>query len=79
MDIILDSEIDLWNKGILLGGHSFNDLSIYNKDGKILFGKDIRNEFRLPSDFQEKAQVNQEIIESESKRWFWARASFLIG
>jgi predicted nucleotidyltransferase len=70
MDIILDSEIELWNKGILLDGHSFNDLSFYNKDGKILFGKDIRNKFRLPTDFQEKAQVNLEIIEAEFKRWF---------
>lgn len=71
MDIILDSEIELWNKGILLDGHSFNDLSFYNKDGKVLFGEDIRNRFRLPSDFQEKAQVNLEIIEAEFKRWFY--------
>ena len=70
MDIILDSEIELWNKGILLDGHSFSDLSAYNKDGKILFGKDIRNWFKLPSDFQEKAQTNLEIIEAEFKRWF---------
>jgi len=69
-DIILDSEIRLWNRGILLDGHSFSDLSSYNKDGKVLFGEDIRNRFRLPSDFQERAQVNLEIIEAEFKRWF---------
>jgi len=70
MDIILDSEIELWNKGILSDGHSFSDPSFYNKDGKVLFGEDIRNRFRLPSDFEEKAQLNLEIIEAEFKRWF---------
>jgi predicted nucleotidyltransferase len=70
MDIILDSEIELWNKGVLLDGHSFSDLSFYNKDGKVLFGEDIRKKFRLPPDFREKAQVNLEIIESEFKLWF---------
>jgi predicted nucleotidyltransferase len=70
MDIILDSEIELWDKGILLDGHSFSDLSCYNKDGKVLFGEDIRKRFRLPSDFQEKAQVNLKVIEAEFKRWF---------
>lgn len=70
MDIVLDSEIELWNRGILLDGRSFSDLSFYNKDGKILFGEDIRKRFRLPSDFKEKAQINLEIIEAEFKRWF---------
>ena len=70
MDIILDSEIELWNKGILLDGHSFSDLSFYNKDGKVLFGEDMRKRFRLPSDYQEKACVNLELIEAEFKRWF---------
>lgn len=70
MDIILDSEIELWNKGILLDGHSFSDLSFYNEDGKVLLGEDIRNRFRLPSDFEEKAQLNLEIMEAEFKRWF---------
>ena len=67
---MLDSEIELWNKGILLDGHCFNDLSFYNEDGKVVFGEDIRKKFRLPSDFQEKARVNLEIIEAEFKRWF---------
>ena len=68
MDIILDSEIELWNRGILLDGRSFSDLSFYNKDGKIVFGEDIRKRFKLPSDFKEKAQINLEIIEAEFKR-----------
>ena len=70
MDILLDSEIKLWNKGILLDGHCFSDFSFYSKDGRVIFGEDIRNRFRLPSDFQVKAQVNLEIIEAEFKRWF---------
>jgi len=70
MDIMLDSEIDLWNKGILLDGHSFIDLSFYNKDGKIIFGEDIRQRFKLPPDFEEKARLNLEIIEAEFKLWF---------
>jgi hypothetical protein len=68
MDIILDSEIELWNRGILLDGRSFNDLSFYNKDGKILFGEDIRKRFKLPSDFKEKAQINLELIEAEIEK-----------
>jgi predicted nucleotidyltransferase len=69
MDIMLDSEIDLWNRGILLEGHSFIDLSFYRRDGKILLGEDIRDRFRLPPDLEEKAKVLLGIIESEFKRW----------
>jgi len=69
MDIMLDSEIDLWNRGILLEGHSFIDLSFYQKDGKILLGEDIRGRFRLPEDLEEKAKVLLCIVESEFKRW----------
>jgi len=71
MDIILDSEIELWNKGILFDGHSFIDLSFYNKEGKVLFGEDIRNKFRPPKDLREKAQVLLKVIEAEFKRWFF--------
>jgi len=69
MDILLDSEINLWNQGILLEGHSFIDLSVY-KDGKVLFGTDVRDSFRLPEDLEEKAHVLLGIIEAEFKRWF---------
>jgi len=69
MDIMLDSEIDLWNRGILLEGHSFIDLSFYRRDGKILLGEDIRGRFKLPKDLEEKAKVLLGIIESEFKRW----------
>jgi predicted nucleotidyltransferase len=69
MDIILDSEIDLWNRGILLEGHSFIDLSFYRKDGKILYGEDIRNRFKIPEDLEEKAKVLLDVVESEFKRW----------
>lgn len=71
MDIILDSEIDLWNKGILLEGHSFIDISFYKKEGKVLLGTDIRERFRLPKDLKEKAHVLLGIIEAEFKRWFF--------
>jgi predicted nucleotidyltransferase len=70
MDILLDSEIGLWNRGILLDGHSFIDLSFYNKEGKVLFGTDVRNRFKLPADIKEKAYVVLGIIEAEFKRWF---------
>jgi len=70
MDILLDSEIDLWNKGILLEGHSFIDLSFYKKEGKVLLGTDIRERFRLPEDLEKKAHVLLGIIEAEFKRWF---------
>jgi len=70
MDIILDSEIELWNQGILLDGHSFTDLSVYNKEGKVLFGTDVRSRFKLSSDIKEKAQVLLSIIEAEFKLWF---------
>jgi predicted nucleotidyltransferase len=70
MDILLDSEIELWNKGILLEGHSFIDLSFYKKDGKVLFGEDIRERFKLPENLAEKAYVLLDIIEAEFKRWF---------
>jgi len=70
MDIILDSEIELWNQGILLDGHSFTDLSVYNKEGKVLFGTDVRSRFRLPPDIKEKAHVVLGIIEAEFKLWF---------
>lgn len=71
MDIIFDSEIDLWNKGILSFCHHFSHLSTnYNKDAKVIFGEDIRHRFRLPSDFEEKARLNLENIEAEYKLWF---------
>lgn len=70
MDILLDSEIELWNRGILLEGHSFIDLSFYKKEGKVLFGEDIRKRFRLPKDLKEKAEALLKIIEAEFKRWF---------
>jgi len=69
MDIMLDSEIDLWNLGILLEGHSFIDLSFYRKEGKILFGVDIRDRFKIPEDFMEKSKMQLTIVESEFKRW----------
>jgi len=69
MDILLDSEIELWNQGILLDGHSFIDLSFYNKDGKVLFGTDVRSRFKLPADIREKAHIVLGIIEVEFKRW----------
>ena len=75
MDIWTESEIELWNKGILLDGHSFVDLSFYNKDGKVLFGRDIRNRFRLPTDIEKKAYVLLDIIETEFKRWFFQQES----
>jgi predicted nucleotidyltransferase len=71
MDIMLDSEIELWNKGILLDGHSFIDLYFYKRDGKVLLGKDMRDWFKLPQDFEEKAHTLLSIIESEFKRWFF--------
>lgn len=70
MDIMLDSEIDLWNRGILLEGHSFIDLSFYRKEGKVLLGTDIRERFSLPEDLEEKARLLLGIIEAEFKRWF---------
>lgn len=70
MDIMLDSEIELWNRGILLEGHSFIDLSFYKKDGKVLLGEDIRDRFRLPEDLEEKSRVLLGVIEAEFKRWF---------
>ena len=70
MDILLDSEIDLWNRGILFEGHSFIDVSFYKKYGKVLLGTDIRDKFRLPKDLEEKARVLLGVIEAEFKRWF---------
>jgi predicted nucleotidyltransferase len=70
MDIILDSEIELWNKGILLDGHSFIDLSFYNKEGKVIFGEDIRARFKLPENFREKSHDLLKIIDAEFKKWF---------
>jgi predicted nucleotidyltransferase len=70
MDIWVDSEIDLWNKGILLEGHSFIDLFFYRKDGRVLFGADIRDRFKLPRDVEAKARVLLGVIEAEFKRWF---------
>jgi len=75
MDVWLDSEIELWNRGILLEGHSFIDLSFYNKEGKVLFGIDVRNKFKLPEDIKEKAKILLGIIESEFKRWFFEQES----
>ena len=71
MDILLDSEIELWNRGILLDGHSFIDLSFYNKDGRVLFGTDVRNKFRLPANIKKKAHIVLGIIEAEFKHWFF--------
>jgi len=71
MDVMLDSEIELWNKGILLEGHSFIDLSFYRKDGKVLYGEDIRTRFRLPENLEEKAKVLLGVVESEFKRWLF--------
>lgn len=70
MDIILDSEIELWNKGILLDGHSFIDLSFYNKEGKVIFGEEIRTRFKLPENFREKSHDLLKIIDAEFKKWF---------
>jgi len=78
MDIILDSEIELWNRGILLEGHSFIDISFYRKEGRVLFGKDIRNLFRLPADLKEAARVLLGIIEAEFKRWFLEGGGHLV-
>jgi len=69
MDIMLDSEIDLWNLGILLEGHSLIDLSFYRKDGKVLLGVDIRDRFKIPEGFAEKSRIQLGIVESEFKRW----------
>jgi hypothetical protein len=70
MDIILDSEIDLWNNGIFSDGHHFSHLSTNcNKDAKVIFGEDIRRRFRLLSDFEEKARLNLENIEAEYLTW----------
>jgi predicted nucleotidyltransferase len=70
MDVILDCEIDLWNRGILLDGHSFVDLSFYRKEGRVVFGVDVRDRFRVPVDFRDKARDVLGIVESEFKRWF---------
>ncbi len=70
MDVILDSEIDLWNRGVLLEGHSFIDLSFYRKEGKVVFGEDVRSRFKLPVDFRDKARDVLGVVESEFKRWF---------
>lgn len=68
MDVMLDSEIELWNKGVLLEGHSYIDPSFYGKEGRVLYGEDIRTLFRLPQDLKEKAVLLLGIIESEFKR-----------
>lgn len=70
MDVVLDLEIDLWNKGILLDGHSFIDLSFYKREGVVLFGEDVRDRFRVPEDFREKACDVLGVVEAEFKRWF---------
>jgi len=70
MDVILDLEIDLWNKGILLDGHSFVDLSFYKNEGVVLFGVDVRDRFRVPEDFREKARDVLGVVEAEFKHWF---------
>jgi len=70
MDVILDLEIDLWNKGVLLDGHSFIDLSFYKRDGVVLFGADVREKFRVPEDFREKARDVLGVVEAEFMRWF---------
>jgi hypothetical protein len=70
MDILLSSEIELWNEGILLDGHSFVDVSFYNKDGRVLYGTDVRGRFKLPADIEAKSRVVLNIIEAEFKRWF---------
>ena len=70
MDVILDLEIDLWNKGILFDGHSFVDLSFYKREGVVLFGVDVRERFKVPGDFREKARDVLGIVEAEFKRWF---------
>jgi len=70
MDVILDLEIDLWNKGILFDGHSFVDLSFYKREGVVLFGVDVRDRFRVPEDFGERARDVLGIVEAEFKRWF---------
>ena len=69
-DIILDSEIDLWNNGIITQAHHFTHLSTcLNTDAKVIFGEDIRKRFNLPSDYKEKARLNLKLIESEYKEW----------
>ena len=70
MDVIVDSEIDLWNRGVLLEGHSFIDLAFYRKEGRVLYGEDVRSRFKLPGDLREKSLVVLGIIEVEFKRWF---------
>jgi len=70
MDVILDLEIDLWNKGILLDGHSFVDLSFYKREGVVLFGVDVREGFRVPEDFGKRARDVLGIVEAEFRRWF---------
>jgi len=70
MDVVLDLEVDLWNKGILLDGHSFVDLSFYKKEGKVLYGVDVRDRFRVPVDFRDKARDALGVVEAEFKRWF---------
>jgi len=70
MDVVLDLEIGLWNKGILLDGHSFIDLSFYKKEGVVLFGVDVRDRFRVPVDFSDKARDVLGVVEAEFKRWF---------
>lgn len=70
MDVVLDCEIDLWNKGVLLDGHSFVDLSFYRKEGRVLFGVDVRDRFCVPRDFRKKSRDVLGIVESEFKRWF---------
>lgn len=68
-DFILDSEVELFNRGILLDGRALSDAHVYRKEGKILLGEDFRHLFVLPDSATPVGETQFYIIEEHFKRW----------
>jgi len=68
-DFILDSEVELFNRGILLDGRAVSDAYMYMKEGKILFGEDFRHLLTLPGRAMQVKGIQFGIIEEHFKRW----------
>ena len=68
-DFILDSEIELFNRGIFLDGRAFSDVYMYMKDGIILLGEDFRHLLAPPDSTMRVEGIQFDIIEEHFKRW----------